>query len=128
MSGTRFQRGLAHVNPHDALRDARCHYYPASITSLAAASGRPGRTRLRRMIAVGKSLPTPPDGTDPLMPTYAMLILSSFNRVYAEASVRLTVSELEVFNQAALGGRISDIAEDRDRRLAVRDLSGRPAG
>ncbi len=47
------------------------------------------------------------------MSRYAILIGSSFNRVYAEASVRLTVSELDVFNHAALEGRLSDIAEER---------------
>jgi hypothetical protein len=47
------------------------------------------------------------------MSRYALLIGSSVNRVYADASVRLTVSELEVFNRAALSGRLSGIAEER---------------
>lgn len=49
------------------------------------------------------------------MDRYAFLILPSFNRVYADASVALALAELEVFNSSALGGRItaagsSDIA------------------
>lgn len=38
-----------------------------------------------------------------------MLMLPSANRVYAEASSRLTCAELEIFNQSVLGGRLSGI-------------------
>jgi hypothetical protein len=41
------------------------------------------------------------------MGRYALLILPSANRVYAEASTALTVAELEAFGQAVLGGRIA---------------------
>jgi putative RNA methylase family UPF0020 len=41
---------------------------------------------------------------------YALLILPSANRVYAGASTDLTVSELQVFGEAVLGGRIEDPA------------------
>ncbi len=43
------------------------------------------------------------------MESYALLILPSANRVYAESSVELTVAELEVFNGSVLGGRLSEI-------------------
>ena len=49
------------------------------------------------------------------MTTHAILILPATNRVYADASVRLTRTELGVFNHAVLGGRLRDIEE---RRLA----------
>ncbi|WP_279582730.1 TRM11 family methyltransferase [Fodinicola feengrottensis] len=45
------------------------------------------------------------------MPTYALLIAPSANRVYADASVALLTSELAVFNHTILGGRLADIAE-----------------
>jgi Putative RNA methylase family UPF0020 len=41
---------------------------------------------------------------------YALLILPSANRVYAEASVALTQAELEVFSTSALDGRLQDIS------------------
>jgi hypothetical protein len=41
---------------------------------------------------------------------YALLILPSANRVYAEASVALTQAELEVFSASVLGGRVTDIS------------------
>jgi Putative RNA methylase family UPF0020 len=41
------------------------------------------------------------------MGRYALLILPSANRVYADASTALTVAELEAFGQAVLGGRIA---------------------
>jgi len=41
------------------------------------------------------------------MGRYALLILPSANRVYAEASTALTVAELEAFGQAVLGGPIT---------------------
>lgn len=44
------------------------------------------------------------------MADYALLILPSTNRVYADSSVALTVAELEVFNQSVVDGRIGDIA------------------
>jgi hypothetical protein len=44
------------------------------------------------------------------MTSYALLMLPSANRVYAEAAVDLTIAELEVFNAAVLGGRLADIA------------------
>jgi hypothetical protein len=40
---------------------------------------------------------------------YAVLILPSANRVYADAAVELTLAELEVFNTAVLDGRLIDI-------------------
>lgn len=49
------------------------------------------------------------------MTIHAILILPATNRVYADASVRLTRTELGVFNDSVLGGRLHDIAE---RRLA----------
>jgi hypothetical protein len=45
------------------------------------------------------------------VPTYALLIAPSANRVYAEASVSLLTGELAVFNDTLLGGRLADIAE-----------------
>ncbi|WP_091554628.1 TRM11 family SAM-dependent methyltransferase [Micromonospora pattaloongensis] len=67
------------------------------------------------------------------MTDYALLILPSTNRVYAEASVRLTMSELMVFNRQALDGRIGDIATEtiggvpyvtfRAHRLDERDVA-----
>jgi hypothetical protein len=42
------------------------------------------------------------------MGRYALLILPSANRVYADASTALTVAELEAFGQAVLGGRITE--------------------
>ncbi|MCG5211756.1 TRM11 family methyltransferase [Streptosporangium soli] len=45
------------------------------------------------------------------MARYAILILPAFNRVYGESAVRLTRSELAVFNGTALGGKAGDIAE-----------------
>ncbi|HEX4831933.1 MAG TPA: SAM-dependent methyltransferase [Trebonia sp.] len=41
------------------------------------------------------------------MPQYALLILPSANRVYADASVALTQAELAVFSRAVLGGRLT---------------------
>ncbi|GAA1892584.1 TRM11 family SAM-dependent methyltransferase [Asanoa iriomotensis] len=43
---------------------------------------------------------------------YAMLILPSANRVYAESSVELTAAELEIFAGAVLGGGLTDVAAD----------------
>ena len=45
------------------------------------------------------------------MTRYALLILPAANRVYADASVRLSRGELEVFDLCALGGRIGDVEE-----------------
>jgi hypothetical protein len=45
------------------------------------------------------------------MARYAILILPASNRVYGESAVRLTRSELALFNLTALGGKVSDIAE-----------------
>jgi SAM-dependent methyltransferase len=45
------------------------------------------------------------------MARYALLLLPSTNRVYADAAVRLTVAEIEVFNTSVLGRRLSDIGE-----------------
>jgi len=47
------------------------------------------------------------------MGEYALLLLPSANRVYADAAVDLTLAELEVFNRAALGGRLGAIAPAR---------------
>jgi SAM-dependent methyltransferase len=47
------------------------------------------------------------------MSHYAFLILPSFNRVYAAASVYLARAELELFSQSVLDGRVSGI-ENRD--------------
>ncbi|CRK57311.1 FIG00817400: hypothetical protein [Alloactinosynnema sp. L-07] len=44
------------------------------------------------------------------MADYALLILPSTNRVYAEASVELTLAELQVFNQSVLDSRLGDLA------------------
>ena len=43
------------------------------------------------------------------MTDYALLLLPSANRVYADAAVDLTVAELAAFNAAALDGRLSAI-------------------
>jgi SAM-dependent methyltransferase len=40
---------------------------------------------------------------------YALLVLPAANRVYTQASWELARSELEVFNHAALGGRLHDV-------------------
>lgn len=47
------------------------------------------------------------------MARYALLVLPSSNRVYAEASTALTRAELAVFNESVLDGRLSDIGELR---------------
>ena len=47
------------------------------------------------------------------MSRYALLILPSTNRVYAEASVALTQAELAVFSRSVLDDRITRIAPDR---------------
>jgi hypothetical protein len=44
------------------------------------------------------------------MSRYALLILPSANRVYAQASVALTRAELELFSQVVLGGRVQAIS------------------
>jgi SAM-dependent methyltransferase len=44
------------------------------------------------------------------MPRYAILLLPSANRVYADAAQRLLRAELTVFGEA-LGGKLSDVAE-----------------
>jgi SAM-dependent methyltransferase len=44
-----------------------------------------------------------------LVSTFALLLLPSANRVYADAAVDLTVAELQVFNTTVLGGRLADI-------------------
>jgi hypothetical protein len=46
------------------------------------------------------------------MARYALLILPSANRVYAGASVGLTLAELEVFSASVLGGKIADAAPE----------------
>jgi len=43
------------------------------------------------------------------MTEYALLLLPSANRVYADAAVDLTVAELAAFNDAVLDGRLSAI-------------------
>jgi len=44
------------------------------------------------------------------MTHYALLILASSNRVYAESSVALTEAELELFGRSALSVRLADVA------------------
>jgi SAM-dependent methyltransferase len=44
------------------------------------------------------------------MTEYALLILPSANRVYAQAATDLTLAELAVFNEAVLDGRLTDLA------------------
>lgn len=46
------------------------------------------------------------------MNRYALLILPSANRVYAESSVALTQAELQVFDRAVLGGRLGDVRSE----------------
>ncbi len=46
------------------------------------------------------------------MAGYAMLLLPSVNRVYADAASALGLAELEVFNRGALAGRLTDLAAD----------------
>ena len=43
------------------------------------------------------------------MGEYALLMLPSANRVYAQAAVDLTLAELAVFNEAVLAGRLADL-------------------
>ncbi|HET7013656.1 MAG TPA: SAM-dependent methyltransferase [Streptosporangiaceae bacterium] len=43
---------------------------------------------------------------------YALLILPSSNRVYADASIALTRAEVELFGQAALGGRLGEVEQE----------------
>jgi SAM-dependent methyltransferase len=43
------------------------------------------------------------------MTDYALLLLPSANRVYADAAVDLTVAELAAFNASVLGGRLASI-------------------
>lgn len=45
------------------------------------------------------------------MNSYAVMIYPSANRVYADASVRLLTSELRVFDEAVLGGKVADVTE-----------------
>jgi hypothetical protein len=45
------------------------------------------------------------------VPTYALLIAPSANRVYADSSVDLTIGELAVFDHTVLGGQLCDIGE-----------------
>ncbi len=45
------------------------------------------------------------------MTKYALLILPSANRVYADAAVDLTMAELAVFNSTVLDGRLNDLAK-----------------
>ncbi|MEE6262479.1 TRM11 family SAM-dependent methyltransferase [Plantactinospora sonchi] len=64
------------------------------------------------------------------MGRYALLILPSSNRVYADASVALTRAELAVFNRTVLGGRLSELAETtiggvRYVTFAADELTGR---
>jgi SAM-dependent methyltransferase len=44
------------------------------------------------------------------VPTFALLVRPAVNRVYADASPRLMVAEIEVYNRAVLAGRLSDLA------------------
>ena len=52
------------------------------------------------------------------MHRYALLLLPSANRVYADAAAELTLAELEAFDGTVLGGRLRD--------AAVTDLGGVP--
>lgn len=45
------------------------------------------------------------------MPTYALLLAPSANRVYASAAPALTRAEIGVLNEAALDGELGDLAE-----------------
>jgi len=45
-----------------------------------------------------------------LVSEYAMLLLPSVNRVYADAAVDLAVAELEAFGASVLNGRLRDVA------------------
>ncbi|HEX4704630.1 MAG TPA: SAM-dependent methyltransferase, partial [Pseudonocardiaceae bacterium] len=45
------------------------------------------------------------------MNRYAVMVYPSANRVYADASARLLVAELRVFDSTVLGGRLADLAE-----------------
>ncbi len=47
------------------------------------------------------------------MPTYALLILPSSNRVYADSAATLTRAELAVFSESVLGGRLTGLAQAR---------------
>ncbi|MGK5530067.1 TRM11 family SAM-dependent methyltransferase [Streptomyces sp. URMC 129] len=45
------------------------------------------------------------------MKTYGFLLLPSHNRVYAQGAAALARAELSVFNEAVLGGRLTDVGE-----------------
>ena len=45
------------------------------------------------------------------MNEYAVMHYPAANRVYAESSIRLLVSELRAFDERALGNRLADLAE-----------------
>ncbi|MBF6064849.1 SAM-dependent methyltransferase [Nocardia terpenica] len=45
------------------------------------------------------------------MARYALLVLPAMNRVYADASVGLTMAELAAFDASVLGGKVFDIRE-----------------
>ena len=49
--------------------------------------------------------------TGPALARYALLILPSSNRVYADSSIALTQAEVELFGQAGLDGRIRDVGQ-----------------
>jgi len=65
------------------------------------------------------------------MARYALLIMPSANRVYANASVALTQAELEVFSRSVLGGRLTGLTASTIGGVPyvtfAADLAGRDA-
>src|SRR5262249_20649878 len=43
---------------------------------------------------------------------YALLVLPVANRVYASSAPRLSLAELQIFSDAALSGKLSNLSED----------------
>ncbi|MGH8791241.1 MAG: TRM11 family SAM-dependent methyltransferase [Stackebrandtia sp.] len=46
------------------------------------------------------------------MRKYGFLVLPSHNRVYSRTAAKMVRGELEVFNEAVMGGRVRDVAEE----------------
>ena len=65
------------------------------------------------------------------MARYALLIMPSANRVYANAAVALTQAELEVFSRSVLGGRLTGVTASTIGGVPyvtfAADLAGRDA-
>ena len=62
------------------------------------------------------------------MPTYALLVLPSANRVYADSSVDLTVAELGVLSATRLAGRLERVQPMRIAGVTYLQVDGDLAG